>query len=310
MSATPTISRGRPLPFTRRAGGADPATDAAVPPVAEPPIRHLTPVGRRTSVATGPVAARALWASFEAAPVGVGVCDEDGRFVMANDALARLLHTTTADLRGRPFLSFIADDSRQLALTCYFRAVVAAVSRTLASAPAPTRVRAITADGVALRVQVSWTATPPDAEERQYCVLHMAAAPQPRPASDEPRPGLPMARARVGVALADLTGRIVRMNRGAQTLLNTASSTGSLAELMHPEPRPGDVAALARLIGGELEEYRTLRCRTNADGSAALLRTVATPVRDANGGLRAILVQLTDVGEDETARREWQRFAR
>jgi len=74
-----------------------------------------------------------LRTAFDGAPVGVGVCDEDGRFLEINDSLCMLLRQGRQNVLGRPFLTFVHPDQRSASMASYFRAVVAAAANQIST---------------------------------------------------------------------------------------------------------------------------------------------------------------------------------
>src|SRR5579859_6548271 len=67
----------------------------------------------------------ALHTAFLHSPIGIGVCDEDGRFLTISTSLARLLRRPPEAIIGRPFLTFVHPDARAASLAAYFEAIVA-----------------------------------------------------------------------------------------------------------------------------------------------------------------------------------------
>lgn len=118
--------------------------------------------------------ARILWAAVEHAPVGVGVCDEDGVFLFANDCLGRLLDRSRQAIIGRPFLAFVHPSDRAASLACYFRSLVAAADPQRRLSAEHGELRALTSRGATVWLSVSWTVTTPDPERGQFAVIHMA----------------------------------------------------------------------------------------------------------------------------------------
>jgi PAS domain S-box-containing protein len=110
---------------------------------------------------------------FEGSPIGVGVCDEDGRFVAVNPALTGMLSRRREEMVGRPFLTFVHPEQRSASLACYFRSVVAAAA---ASPPATehTELRCLSSDGSVVSVSVTWTITKPNQAGQQYGIVHLS----------------------------------------------------------------------------------------------------------------------------------------
>jgi PAS domain S-box-containing protein len=113
---------------------------------------------------------QALHAAFLHSPVGIGVCDEDGRFLTISRSLARLLRRAPEAIIGRPFLTFVHPDARAVGLAAYFEAVVAAAAGVRGG---NTTLRCLAGNGQSLTLDVSWTITEPDETGRRYGVLYL-----------------------------------------------------------------------------------------------------------------------------------------
>ena len=107
---------------------------------------------------------QALCTAVRDAPVGIGVCDEDGRMISVSRSLARLLRRSTEEIVGRPYLAFVHPADRPASLASYFEAVVAAAAGVCTGR---TRVRCLTGDGDCVTVEVAWTVT--EADESTSC---------------------------------------------------------------------------------------------------------------------------------------------
>lgn len=123
---------------------------------------------------------QALCTAVRDAPVGIGVCDEDGRMISVSKSLAKLLRLSTEDIVGRPFLAFVHPDDRPASLASYFEAVVGAAAGVCTGR---TRVRCLTGDHDCLTVEVAWTVTEGDESTSCCGILYLtAAADSTRPA--------------------------------------------------------------------------------------------------------------------------------
>jgi PAS domain S-box-containing protein len=121
----------------------------------------------------------ALPTVFEGSPVGVGVCDEDGRFLAVNPALTSMLSRPRKEMVGRPFLTFVHPEQRTASLACYLRSVVAAAA---ASPPATehSELRCLSGDGSVVSVSVTWTITKPNKAGERYGIVHLSDITQRR----------------------------------------------------------------------------------------------------------------------------------
>jgi PAS domain S-box-containing protein len=104
------------------------------------------------------------------APVGIGVCDEDGRVRAVNTSLTRLLGRPADQILGHPFLNFIHPDQRPAALAAYFEAVVAAAAGIRHG---DSRLRCVTGDGRVIPLRASWTVIDPGEDGIQYGVVYL-----------------------------------------------------------------------------------------------------------------------------------------
>lgn len=120
---------------------------------------------------------QALSAAVRDAPIGIGVCDEDGRMLMVSRALAALLRRTTAEIVGRPFLVLLHPDDRPAGLASYFEAVVAAAAGVRNGR---TSLRCLTGDGDTITVDIAWTVTDADGSTGPCGVLYLTPAVDPR----------------------------------------------------------------------------------------------------------------------------------
>ena len=116
---------------------------------------------------------QALSAAVRDAPIGIGVCDEDGRMLMVSRALAALLRRTTAEIVGRPFLVLLHPDDRPAGLASYFEAVVAAAAGVRNGR---TRLRCLTGNGDTITVDIAWTVTDADDSTEACGVLYLTPA--------------------------------------------------------------------------------------------------------------------------------------
>jgi PAS domain-containing protein len=123
---------------------------------------------------------QALCTAVRDAPLGIGVCDEDGRMLAVSTSLAGLLRRSTSDIVGRPFLAFVHPDDRPTSLASYFEAVVAAAAGVRNGR---TRVRCLTGDHDTVTVEVTWTVTEGDEATAPCGILYLVALPGESPSA-------------------------------------------------------------------------------------------------------------------------------
>ena len=137
---------------------------------------------------------QALSTALRDAPVGIGVCNEDGRIIAVNRSLARLLDRTAAEIVGRPFLAFLHPDDRPAGLASYFEAVVAAAAGVR---DGRTALRCLTGGRDTVAVDVAWSVTEGDESTGPCGILYLTPAGDrispapPSPTADASRPGRP-----------------------------------------------------------------------------------------------------------------------
>lgn len=116
---------------------------------------------------------QALCTAVRDAPVGIAVCDEDGRITAVNRSLARLLDRTRTEIVGRPFLAFLHPADRPAGLASYFEAVVAAAAGVRNGR---TALRCLTGGGETLAVEVAWSVTEGDEPAGPCGILYLTPA--------------------------------------------------------------------------------------------------------------------------------------
>jgi PAS domain-containing protein len=114
-----------------------------------------------------------LAAVFDRLPVGIGICDEDGRFVAVNARLARLLGRSKSEIIGRPFLAFLHTQDRAACLAGYFHAVVATTATQRPPAGQRT-LRWLTGNSATVPLAARWTVSQPRPSRCHRTVLHLS----------------------------------------------------------------------------------------------------------------------------------------
>jgi PAS domain S-box-containing protein/diguanylate cyclase (GGDEF)-like protein len=264
--------------------------------------------GPPTDVGVGPARAEVFKTAFEQAPVGIGVCDEDGRFVGVNDSLARLLKLDRDEIVGRPFIAFVHPDHRSAGLAWYFTSIVAAATRP-ARAAEHGELRCVAGDGTLLWIAVSWIITSPDPTGSQYAIIHMRDVTEHRAVERElaavrRRVELAFDSAPIGNAMVDMDGRILQTNRALRSTLgySEAELCGlTFADISHPADRAGAVITFDRLRSGELDVHETVKRYMHRDGHIIHARRVAAAVRQPDGTSEYVLLQLEDITAERLA---------
>lgn len=110
-------------------------------------------------------------------------------------------------------------------------------------------------------------------------------------------------QAAVGIAVAELTGRFVEMNRKFTDILGYSIAELqqlTFAEITHTEDLPETRRQVQRLLAGEIPEYVLEKRYVHKSGRAIWSLTTVTTLRDIDGRPE----QLIGVIEDITARRQ------
>ncbi|HEV3228713.1 MAG TPA: EAL domain-containing protein [Solirubrobacteraceae bacterium] len=113
--------------------------------------------------------------------------------------------------------------------------------------------------------------------------------------------------AAIGMALTDLDGRWMRVNRAladlmgypAQDLVGKAS-----VEFTHAEDLEADLEAHKKLVTGALSQYQTETRYVHADGHTVWIGLSASLVRDRKGQPVHLIAQMQDISERKAAEQE------
>jgi diguanylate cyclase (GGDEF)-like protein/PAS domain S-box-containing protein len=108
--------------------------------------------------------------------------------------------------------------------------------------------------------------------------------------------------ASIGMCLLSIEGRFIQVNPAFCAMLGYSDGelTGrSIADVTHPDDLSGNVAALNRMLAGELATYRTEKRYLHTDGRVIWALLASSLVRDESGGPLYFVTQIEDI----TARR-------
>jgi PAS domain S-box-containing protein len=253
--------------------------------------------------------ASVLETAFLQAPVGVGVCDRDGRFIAVNTALAHLLGRPAARIVGRPFLTFVHPQERAASLAAYFESVVAAASAPIRRA-AHAELRCLTGDGDVVWLAVSWIITAPDDAGDQVGIVHLTDVTERREVERQlgraqQRFELAFEHAPIGIAVVGADGRMLQVNRALQTMLGyqgTELLQRGFVEICHPDERPDALALLQQLVRGEVDVHESLRRYLHRDGHIIRARRVVAAARQPDGQIDHLLVQVENITAQRRSR--------
>lgn len=246
----------------------------------------------------------ALTIAVEHAPVGVGVCDQDGNFVVVNEFLARLLRYDREALLGKPFLTVIHPDEQAEVVSQLGQAMHESTAEGTDHGSDENEVRCIDGDGRTIWVHLTWTTTAPDADGRQYTVVHATDYSHRRVADDElleMRQLLHVAleKSAFAIAISDMTKRITYANQQLCDLLGyTFSELTALTfpDITHPEDRDKTIDAFEQMLLGKLDRHQTMKRYVRKDGRQLYCRRIAIAARGRDGIPRSNIIFVESMG--------------
>jgi PAS domain S-box-containing protein len=245
-----------------------------------------------------------LLTAVEKAPVGVGVCDADGRFVLVNQTLARLLRRRREDLVGQPFLSVVDPDEHEQTQALYVRAQLLASAEHYEGESEENELRCVTGDGEPIWVHVSWTVTAPDEDGAQYAVVHVSDLTQRRVIEDElteTRQQLRqvMEKATVGIIISDLQKNILHANAQFCDMLGYTEAElqkMKFTDITASEDRERTADAFALLAAGRHSRHQTLKRYVRSDGQLVYCRRIAVAAVGRDGAPRSTIAFIEPIG--------------
>jgi diguanylate cyclase (GGDEF)-like protein/PAS domain S-box-containing protein len=132
-----------------------------------------------------------------------------------------------------------------------------------------------------------------------------------REAEAEERFRIAFQEAPVGIAVADLDGGLVRVNRALCEITGHPREhleTLTLSDLLHPEDRAEDAAAVARLLAGDARRHRAERRVVDAAGDTVPVDMGVALVLDHDVP-HHLLVQVNDITERKHVERQLRHLA-
>lgn len=258
---------------------------------------------RYTLPAVTPSNIAALTIAVEHAPVGVGVCDQDGNFVVVNGCLARLLRHDRDSLLGKSFLTVIHPDEQAAVVDQVGRAMSASAGGD-EHAGEENEVRCIDGDGRTIWVHLTWTTTAPDDDGQQYTVVHAADYSRRRVAEDElieTRQLLHVAleKSAFAIAISDMSRRITYANQQFCDLLGYSVSElkhMTFPDITHPDDRDKTIDAFEQMLLGKLDRHQTIKRYVRKDGRQVYCRRVAIAARGRDGMPRSNIIFVESMG--------------
>lgn len=246
-----------------------------------------------------------------AMPVMIQALDATGRISAVNQRWCQAMGYSQADVTGMHFNDLLTPPSRaklvQRIYPHYFQTDHC-------------REEALTLkkkDGTSLDILLSMTAYrgAKGRIERSVCILEEergASRAPPVPAEPDRRFRSAFDSAANGMALLSASGDVMAANQSLREFLGADSSalTGPFDELLRGDDRERFLAAMARLLTGEVSTLKEeLRFLTRA-GSVAFGATSVSIVRGGNGEIDHFLVQVIDLSGRKLAEQQLQQAQR
>ncbi len=113
----------------------------------------------------------------------------------------------------------------------------------------------------------------------------------------------------IGIAVADATGRMERVNAAFATMLGLSMDElagQNFCAITHSDDRGASDDQLRAVRAGASDEYRVEKRYIHADGSLIYVALAVSAVRSAKGDLKRLIVQIEDITERRRADREIQ----
>jgi len=236
---------------------------------------------------------------FDFAPLACLVFDREGLVAEANLMAATLLGAKRALLGGKPFASYVADESRQE--FSRHRLEVLETARA-----ARCELRLLGRRPGSMHVELYSLALDDPATGELRCFSVVTDLTERRRAEERSRHLAAIVESSVDAVIGmDMAGRVVSWNLGAERLYGYAAEEmlgGPVAALAPPE-RGDEVERLfeAARQGRIVSQVETVRRRK--DGSLADVSVNLSPIRDASGRV----VGLSAIDRDITARKRLRR---
>jgi diguanylate cyclase (GGDEF)-like protein/PAS domain S-box-containing protein len=237
--------------------------------------------------------------AFEDAPIGIGLFGVDGRFTQVNRALCEMVGGRHPDLVGQRVLDFVVPPERTVSLEA-FRALMSGERETH---HAERRLRRL--DGREIWCALRASLVRDGAGEPLHFIVQVEDVSERRHAAEalaeaEERFRLAFEGAPIGIALADLNGRFLRVNRSLCEITGYSEAELLAADvdlLGHIDDADAEEAHVERLLRGEIRSYRLERRIVHATGRSAWVSLSVSLVRDSSGVPRYCIKQLEDISD-------------
>jgi diguanylate cyclase (GGDEF)-like protein/PAS domain S-box-containing protein len=237
--------------------------------------------------------------AFEDAPIGIALFNVDGRFTEVNRALCEMVGVERGQLVGAGVLEYVAPADRPDSLAA-FRGLMAGTQETF---NAEQRLRR--ADGREIWCQLRASLVRDGAGEPLHFIAQVEDVSARRSAAEalaeaEERFRLAFEGAPIGIALADLDGRFLRVNDALCEITGYTEAellAANVDLLGHSDAADAEEEHVDRLMRGEIRSYRLERRIIHATGRSAWVSLSVSLVRDRFGAPRYCIKQLEDISD-------------
>jgi diguanylate cyclase (GGDEF)-like protein/PAS domain S-box-containing protein len=249
-------------------------------------------------------------AGFAHAPNGVAMIGLDGRFLRVNEALCAMLGRTGPELVGHPTVEVCHPDDVGATVDAY-RAM------DFATAPVSIEKRYLRPDGEVVWAFCRGIVVRDEDGEPSYIVTHFVdftarKLAERREAQAELRFERAFADAPIGMALVDLDGGFLKVNRSLREITGYPEQQLlglTLQEITHPEDLEADRDQVAALLAGETERYAVEQVYFAARGQLIWTKVARSLVRDSDGQPVHFIVHIEDISARKRMEASLQRLA-
>ncbi|MDO8187192.1 EAL domain-containing protein [Conexibacter sp. JD483] len=237
--------------------------------------------------------------AFEDAPIGIALFDVDGRFTEVNRALCEMVGSDRERLVGLGVLDHVAPADRPESLAA-FRELMVGARQTF-----HTESRLRRADGREIWCQLRASLVRDAAGEPLHFIAQVEDVSARRRAAEalaeaEERFRLAFEGAPIGIALADLDGRFLRVNDALCEITGYTEAellAANVDLLGHSDAADAEEEQFDQLMRGELRSYRLERRIIHATGRSVWVSLSVSLVRDSSGVPRYCIKQLEDISD-------------
>lgn len=242
-------------------------------------------------------------AIFEGAPIGISLTDVHGRVIGTNHYMRAMLGYKDHELRAMTFMEFTHPDD----VAVDWELLQETVAGKRASYCLEKRY--IRKDGCILwvRLTVSLVRTPDGSPRFVMAMVEDISARKEAEealrASEEQFRAI-FATAAIGIALADVEGRIVQSNRAYQQMLGyTEEELAGMAFLVytHPDDAPIHLPLYREMMAGQRDHFQLEKRYIRRDGAIRWGHLTASLLRDVNGRPQFSIAMVEDITDQKRA---------